>query len=98
MPVVPASRSLFTRRTVATSDRAGYGSATHGCDRILGHSVSFKQIVCQQESLAATYGAGISNACVVDLGAVKTSVACVDDGLVLNETRFVVYSINQMDV
>ena len=41
----------------------------------------------RQESLAATYGAGISNACVVDLGAVKTSVACVDDGLVIPDTR-----------
>ena len=41
----------------------------------------------QQESLAATYGAGISNACVIDIGAVKTSIACVDDGLVLQDTR-----------
>lgn len=40
-----------------------------------------------QESLAATYGAGISNACVIDIGAVKTSVTCVDDGLVVAETR-----------
>ncbi|THH11839.1 hypothetical protein EW145_g366 [Phellinidium pouzarii] len=50
-------------------------------------SMGVKQVVCQQESLAATYGAGISNACVIDLGAVKTSVACVDDGLVLSDTR-----------
>jgi len=42
-----------------------------------------------QESLAATYGAGISNACVVDIGAVKTSIACVEEGLVLPETRYV---------
>lgn len=41
-----------------------------------------------QESLAATYGAGISNACVVDMGAAKTSIACVDDGLVLPDTRY----------
>lgn len=40
-----------------------------------------------QESLAATYGAGISNACVVDIGATKTSIACVDEGLVLSDTR-----------
>ncbi len=40
-----------------------------------------------QESLAATYGAGISNACVVDMGAVKTSIACVDDGMVIADTR-----------
>ena len=40
-----------------------------------------------QESLAATYGAGISNACVVDIGAVTTSIACVDEGLVIPDTR-----------
>ncbi|PPQ67891.1 hypothetical protein CVT26_007091 [Gymnopilus dilepis] len=49
--------------------------------------MGFKQICAQQESLAATYGAGISNACVVDIGATKTSIACVDEGLVLPETR-----------
>ncbi|CDO73352.1 hypothetical protein BN946_scf185008.g115 [Trametes cinnabarina] len=42
-----------------------------------------------KESLAATYGAGISNACVVDMGAVKTSIACVDDGMVIADTRMV---------
>lgn len=40
-----------------------------------------------QESLAAIYGAGISNACVVDIGAAKTSIACVDEGLILPDTR-----------
>ncbi|KAF8966323.1 actin-related protein [Flammula alnicola] len=49
--------------------------------------MGFKQICAQQESLAATYGAGISNACVVDIGATKTSIACVDEGLVLADTR-----------
>lgn len=44
-------------------------------------------LVSEQESLAATYGAGISNSCVVDMGAVTTSIACVDDGLVLHDTR-----------
>ncbi|EJF64395.1 actin-like ATPase domain-containing protein [Dichomitus squalens] len=57
--------------------------------RILLVDMGFKQICAQQESLAATYGAGISNACVVDMGAVKTSIACVDDGLVIADTRMV---------
>ncbi|KAI1796772.1 actin-like ATPase domain-containing protein [Ganoderma leucocontextum] len=57
--------------------------------RILLVDMAFKQICGQQESLAATYGAGISNACVVDMGAVKTSIACVDDGLVIADTRMV---------
>ncbi|KAH0836698.1 hypothetical protein J3R83DRAFT_8421 [Lanmaoa asiatica] len=54
---------------------------------ILLMSLGFKQICVQQESLAATYGAGISNACIVDIGAVKTSVACVDEGLVIPDSR-----------
>ncbi|KAG2355694.1 hypothetical protein BDR07DRAFT_1425340 [Suillus spraguei] len=50
-------------------------------------SLSFKQICVQQESLAATYGAGISSACVVDIGAVNSSIACVDEGLVIPDSR-----------
>ncbi|KAG6810888.1 hypothetical protein H0H92_009918 [Tricholoma furcatifolium] len=50
-------------------------------------NMGFKQICAQQESLAATYGAGISNACVVNIGATTTTVACVDEGLVLPDTR-----------
>ncbi|KAF7982561.1 hypothetical protein HWV62_27546 [Athelia sp. TMB] len=50
-------------------------------------TMNFKQICVQQESLAATYGAGISSACVVDIGAVTTSIACVDEGLVIADTR-----------
>jgi len=59
----------------------------HDWVRMLLVTMGFKQLCAQQESLAATYGAGISNACVVDMGAAKTSIACVDDGLVLPDTR-----------
>ncbi|KAJ3786868.1 hypothetical protein GGU10DRAFT_350434 [Lentinula aff. detonsa] len=50
-------------------------------------SMGFKQLCAQQESLAATYGAGISSACVVDVGAKTTSIACVDEGLVIADSR-----------
>ncbi|KAG6897437.1 hypothetical protein C0992_001598 [Termitomyces sp. T32_za158] len=50
-------------------------------------TMGFRQICAQQESLAATYGAGISNACVVNIGATTTTVACVDEGMVLADTR-----------
>lgn len=43
----------------------------------------------RQESLAASFGAGLSTACVIDVGATKTTVACVEDGMVLPETRCV---------
>ncbi|KAI0299322.1 hypothetical protein BC826DRAFT_906622 [Russula brevipes] len=49
--------------------------------------MGFKQLCVQQESLAATYGAGISNACVVDIGAKTVSIACVDEGMIVPETR-----------
>ncbi|CAL1714580.1 unnamed protein product [Somion occarium] len=55
--------------------------------RMLLINMGFKQLCAQQESLAATYGAGMSNACVVDMGACKTSIACVDDGLVIGDSR-----------
>jgi hypothetical protein len=50
--------------------------------------------ISSQESLAATYGAGISSACVVDIGSVFTGVACVDDGLVIGDTRYVKQSVS----
>ncbi|KAJ3721126.1 actin-related protein [Lentinula raphanica] len=55
--------------------------------RILLVSMGFKQLCAQQESLAATYGAGISSACVVDIGSKTTSIACVDEGLVIADSR-----------
>ncbi|GJE93211.1 actin-like ATPase domain-containing protein [Phanerochaete sordida] len=57
--------------------------------RMLLVSMGFKQLCVQQESLAATYGAGISNGCVVDMGASTTSIACVDDGLIVPDTRII---------
>ncbi|CAN8097069.1 unnamed protein product [Discula destructiva] len=47
----------------------------------------FSKICFIQESMAATFGAGYTQACVVDVGAQKTSVACVEDGLVVEESR-----------
>ncbi|KAF8603889.1 actin-like ATPase domain-containing protein [Ceratobasidium sp. AG-I] len=49
--------------------------------------MGFAQLCVQQESLCAAFGAGLSTACVVDLGAVKTSIACVDEGQVVPDTR-----------
>jgi actin-related protein 8 len=50
-------------------------------------SFGFKQVCFIQESLSATYGAGYTSACVVDIGAQKTSIACVEDGMILEESR-----------
>lgn len=47
----------------------------------------FSRICFLQESMAATFGAGYTQACVVDVGAQKTSIACVEDGLVMEDSR-----------
>ncbi len=46
----------------------------------------FNKVCFIQESLAATM-VGYVSACVVDIGAQKTSVACVEDGLVIEDSR-----------
>lgn len=47
----------------------------------------FSKICFIQESMAATFGAGYTQACVVDVGAQKTSITCVEDGLCMEESR-----------
>lgn len=56
------------------------------CDLLL-HSVCFGKVGIIQEAVAATFGAGASSACVVDVGAEVTTVACVDEGLIINDSR-----------
>ncbi len=50
-------------------------------------SFEFKQVAFIQESLAGTYGAGYSSACIVDVGAQKTSICCVEDGMCIEDSR-----------
>lgn len=50
-------------------------------------SFEFKQVCFIQESLAGTYGAGYTSACIVDIGAQKTSICCVEDGMCVEDSR-----------
>lgn len=52
--------------------------------------MGFTGVAVIQESLAATYGAGVSSACVIDIGAQTTKVSCVDEGLIIPTSRAVV--------
>ncbi|ODV73109.1 Arp8p [Cyberlindnera jadinii NRRL Y-1542] len=52
--------------------------------------MGFQGVAVIQESLAATYGAGVSSACVIDIGAQTTKVSCIDEGLVIPDSRAVV--------
>jgi actin-related protein 8 len=47
----------------------------------------FSRVCFMQESLAATFGAGFSTACIVDMGAQKTTVCCIEDGMCFEESR-----------
>ncbi|BGP33154.1 Actin-like protein arp8 [Rhodotorula toruloides] len=57
-------------------------------DLLLG-SIGFKQLCLMQESICATFGAGVTSACVIDVGARTTKITCVEEGLVLPETRMI---------
>jgi len=37
--------------------------------------------------VCSAFGASIAHGCVVDVGSMKTSISCVEEGLVLAETR-----------
>ncbi|KAJ6256124.1 hypothetical protein Dda_9216 [Drechslerella dactyloides] len=54
---------------------------------LLMREFQFAQVGLFQESVAATYGAGFSSACIVDIGAQKTSISCVEEGMVIPDSR-----------
>ncbi|GAA5916887.1 hypothetical protein JCM8208_005443 [Rhodotorula glutinis] len=56
---------------------------------LLVRTMGFKQICLIQESVGATFGAGYSSACVIDIGSLTSTITCVEEGLVLPETRMV---------
>ncbi|KAK3801298.1 hypothetical protein RRG08_067101 [Elysia crispata] len=59
-----------------------------GLVNMLLNSLGFGAVIVHQESVCATYGSGITVACVVDVGDQKTSVSCVEDGLSHRASRF----------
>jgi actin-related protein 8 len=48
---------------------------------------TFQRVCFIQESIAASFGAGFSTACIVDMGAQKTSICCVEDGMCIEDCR-----------
>lgn len=47
----------------------------------------FNRVCFVQESLAASFGAGFTTSCIVDMGAQKTSICCVEDGMCIENSR-----------
>ncbi|KAJ6088752.1 hypothetical protein N7486_010013 [Penicillium sp. IBT 16267x] len=54
---------------------------------MLMREFAFARVCFIQESLAATFGAGFTSACVVDIGAQKTSICCVEEGMCVENSR-----------
>ena len=53
---------------------------------IIIKELRFASVILMQESVCCTFGAGISAACVVDIGEHSTSVSCVEDGMIVPGT------------
>ncbi|KAL6453879.1 ARP8 Actin-like protein ARP8 [Candida maltosa Xu316] len=49
--------------------------------------VGFGRVGILQEAVAATFGATCSTACIVDVGAQTTKISCVDEGMIINDSR-----------
>ena len=49
--------------------------------------MEFAAALVHQESVCAVYGAGLSSACVVNVGDEVTHVCCVEDGMSNPNTR-----------
>ncbi|KAI3404681.2 ARP8 [Candida oxycetoniae] len=49
--------------------------------------IGFGKIGIIQEAVAATFGAGASTTCIVDVGAQTTKVSCVDEGMIISDSR-----------
>jgi actin-related protein 8 len=47
----------------------------------------FGKVCFIQESLASSFGAGFTTCCIVDIGAQKTAITCVEDGMILDNSR-----------
>ena len=54
---------------------------------MLLRDLGFGKVSFIQESLAATFGAGFIASCVVDVGAQKTSICCVEEGMCIENSR-----------
>ncbi|XP_065899738.1 actin-related protein 8-like isoform X2 [Dysidea avara] len=53
--------------------------------------MGFARATMHQESVCATFGAGLSSACVVDMGDEKTHICCVEDGISNPNTRITLH-------
>ena len=55
--------------------------------RLLLEDMGFAGIMVQQEGVCATFGAGLSSSCVVHIGGDRTTISCVEEGLIIPDSR-----------
>lgn len=55
---------------------------------IIMRSMGFRAILVQNESVSAALGAGLSGACIVDMGASSIKISCIEDGWLMPDTRY----------
>ncbi|ODV93858.1 hypothetical protein PACTADRAFT_51607 [Pachysolen tannophilus NRRL Y-2460] len=51
------------------------------------HNLNFSKIAVLQEGISATFGSGISLGCIVDIGSHTTTISCIDEGMILNNSQ-----------
>ncbi len=49
--------------------------------------MEFRRVFIAQESVCVSFGAGISVACIVDIGAQTSTITCVEDGMCIPDSR-----------
>lgn len=54
---------------------------------ILIRDMGFAAVLIQQESVCATFGGGLSSGCVIHVGSEQSQICCVDEGLIVSESR-----------
>ncbi|CAG8685345.1 4928_t:CDS:2 [Funneliformis mosseae] len=49
--------------------------------------MGFRRVFVAQESICVSFGAGMSVACIVDIGAQTSTITCVEDGMCIPDSR-----------
>ncbi|KAH8396056.1 hypothetical protein KR222_002442, partial [Zaprionus bogoriensis] len=76
-----ARRELHTHSAVLVVNDVYVRRHLREAMTLLLQRLGFQRCFLVQDSVAATYGAGLGYGCVVDIGAQKTSIACIEDGI-----------------
>ncbi|XP_066935887.1 actin-related protein 8-like [Clytia hemisphaerica] len=83
---IPIGDLSFYRAVLLVPDNFNRSHVKLLVDLILNR-LNFSCVIACQESVCGAFGSGLPSACVVDCGAQKTNICCVEDGLSLATTR-----------